>query len=127
MRELGVESRIKLLTDATTGKAIASRLGRVRHIDVSNLRIQEKVRDGDVELQKIKNKFNTVDVLTKHLAEMPMLECLEFVDVGHVEGRHELAPALAGSEEVDLDSLYKCAQGEGSWSDLKHGCFLTVR
>ena len=38
LADLGIDASIKLLTDATAGKAIASRrgLGRVRHIDVSN-------------------------------------------------------------------------------------------
>ena len=39
MKDLNVEAHIKVMTDATAGKSIASRsgLGRVRHIDVSNL------------------------------------------------------------------------------------------
>ena len=39
LMDLGVEVKVKLLTGAGTGKAIASRrgLGKVRHIEVSNL------------------------------------------------------------------------------------------
>ena len=46
-RDLNVHCKIKVLTDLTTRKASASRrgLGRVRHIEVSNLGIQEKVAD----------------------------------------------------------------------------------
>ena len=65
MRDLNVHCKIKTLTDATTGKAIAARRGpgRVRHIDVSNLWIQEKIADESIGLQKIKNVYNPGDRL----------------------------------------------------------------
>ena len=55
MKGLNVVGKIKLLTDASNGKAIASRrgLGRVRHIDVSHLWIQEQITNGSMELTKI--------------------------------------------------------------------------
>ena len=96
LADLGVDANIKILTDATTGKAIASKrgLGRVRHIDVSELWIQERVKSGDIEIQKIKNLFNPADLLTKHSAEAAMLQCLEFLDFTFIDGRHELAPFI---------------------------------
>ena len=125
LRDLGVDVHLKLLTDASTGRAIASRrgLGKVRHIEVSHLWIQERVNTGDIEIQKIKNSFNPSDILTKHLAEMTMLECLHFLDVDFLDGRHPLAPQLAGSTEVNLELLLQCSNGLSSWSDLRHGCF----
>ena len=126
LADLGVDASIKVLADATTGKAIASRrgLGRVRHIDVSELWIQEKVKSGEIELQKIKNVFNPADLLTKHLAEAAMMQCLEFLDVVFLDGRHELAPSLAGSGSVDINALYQCSMKMMEWSSIKHGCFV---
>ena len=96
MKDLNVEAHIKVMTDATTGKSIASRrgLGRVRHIDVSNLWIQEKVSTGEIELTKIKNTYNPSDILTKHLAEAEVRSCMEMIECHFTEGRSELAPKL---------------------------------
>lgn len=78
IRDMGAGSRIRIFTDSTSGKSIASRrgLGRVRHIEVSNLWIQNAVQEGAVELVKWNNRFNSVDVLTKHLSWHELLECI---------------------------------------------------
>ena len=96
LADLNFPCHIKVLTDATTGKSIASRrgLGRVRHVDVANLWIQEKVRNGDIAVLKIKNSYNSSDIGTKHLDQQPMKMCLEQLGFEVMEGRHELAPAL---------------------------------
>ena len=127
MMDLGLDVKIRLLTDATTGKAIASRrgLGKVRHIDVSNLWVQEKVKNGEVEIIKIKNDFNPADILTKHLAEMPMMQCLDSICVQFIEGRHAIAPSFTRSTMVDMNVLYMCSTGEASWGDISHGGFAS--
>ena len=96
MRDLNLEASIKVLTDATTGKSIGSRrgLGRVRHIDVANLWVQEKVNSGDIQLTKVKNTYNPSDILTKHLGESEMCNCLELLDCHFKDGRSAIAPAL---------------------------------
>ena len=96
MKDLNVIGNIKVLTDASTGKAIASRrgLGRVRHIDVSHLWIQEKITNGSMELTKIKNTFNPSDMMTKHLGEAEMSQCMELIDCHFSDGRTPLAPGL---------------------------------
>ncbi len=48
LADLGVKRGIKLKTDASAAKGIASRrgLGKVRHIEVSQLWLQEREGDG---------------------------------------------------------------------------------
>ena len=57
LEDLGVKVRIRLITDASTGKAIAARrgLGKIRHLDTSQLWLQYQVQNGTIELVKIKN------------------------------------------------------------------------
>ena len=45
MKDLGVNMSITILTDASAAKGIASRrgLGKVRHIEVNQLWVQERV------------------------------------------------------------------------------------
>ena len=55
-----IAPQMTLSTDSSTAKAIASRrgLGKVRHIDVEELWIQERVHRGEVLLKKIDGKNN---------------------------------------------------------------------
>ena len=66
----------------------------MRHIEVSNLWIQQKVSDGSNELQKIKKLHNPSDLLTKHLSEETVRHCMELMGTEFMEGRNSLAPAL---------------------------------
>ena len=97
MNDLNVTCGIKVLTDATTGKSIASRrgLGKVRHVDVGNLWIQQKVADEIIDIQKIKNFNNPSDMLTKHLSEETMRHCMELIGAKFMEGRSPIAPSLS--------------------------------
>ena len=97
MEDLGVNLEIKVFTDATTGKAMAVRrgLGKVRHIAVNELWIQERVYLGDLKIVKIKNKFNPADLMTKHLSHGEIVNILEQLNHVHAEGRSDEAPELA--------------------------------
>ena len=48
LRDLGIERKIKLKTDASVAKAISSRRGpgELRHVEVNQLWLQEKVKNG---------------------------------------------------------------------------------
>ena len=96
LEDLGVTLKIRVLTDATTGKSIASRrgLGKVRHIATHELWVQEKVMRGEIELIKIKNIFNPADLFTKHLDKQTMDSCV--IGMGHAyeDGRNAAAPSL---------------------------------
>ena len=92
--DLGVESRIRIHTDASAAKAIASRkgLGKVRHIEVNQLWIQDKVGSGDIEIHKIPGSINPADALTKYvegelLGRHMMMTC-QYLCLG----RHDIMP-----------------------------------
>ena len=56
-------------TDSSACKGTCSRsgLGKMKHLDVENLWLQEVVKNKDVELNKIAGDGNSADMLTKHL------------------------------------------------------------
>ena len=68
--DLGVSLQIRLRTDASAAKGIATRrgLGKVRHIEVNQLWLQEKVNNGEIQVMKVKGEGNLADALTKALA-----------------------------------------------------------
>ena len=59
---------IKVLSDATAAIGMARRLGlgRVRHLAISDLWVQQRVRSGDVSLAKYPGTENGADLTTKY-------------------------------------------------------------
>ena len=68
-RDLGVEVRIHLHSDSSAAIGISGRsgIGRVRHLEVAGLWIQDRVRLGDLTLHKINGPGNPTDLMTKHV------------------------------------------------------------
>ena len=73
LADLGVEVKIRLRTDASAAKGIASRrgLGKIRHLEVHQLWLQEKVNNREIEVMKVKGEGNLADALTKPLDGKP--------------------------------------------------------
>lgn len=89
-KELGIvveEVEVQIATDSSAAKSYASRrgAGRVRHVDVKQLWLQQAVAEGKFKLQKIDGTQNPADVLTKYrsLSESQALlakVCVEVVE-----------------------------------------------
>ena len=103
MKDLGIEIKARVRTDATTGKAICSRrgLGKTRHIHTQYLWIQERVQCRDIELVKVSTNDNVADLLTKHLEQSKVNDFSERLCCETSEDRHALAPrSQTDMEEV---------------------------
>ena len=63
------EGPICIRTDASAAIGIASRIGigKVRHIEVSQLWVQEKVSEGRISVEKVGTNHNLADALTKYV------------------------------------------------------------
>ena len=95
--DLGVDISVRLHTDATTGRAIATcrGLGKVRHIAVNELWLQEQVAEREVSTHKIKNKFSLADLLRKYPTAAEIEHIIDFMQHSSLEGRNEIALALS--------------------------------
>jgi len=104
--DLGVQMKLDLLTDASAAKGIATRkgIGKVRHIEVSQLWLQDKARKGEIEVIKVEGSKNVADALTKAVNQEDLNRHIEKVRMTAEEGRHELSP------ESNED------EGEEAWS-----------
>ena len=71
--DMGIERKLRLKTDASVAKSIASRrgLGKLRHIELNQLWLQEKVNSGKIEIEKVKGTENPADALTKYKDNEP--------------------------------------------------------
>ena len=61
--------KVVIGTDSSAAKGMTARLGagRVRHLEAKFMWIQEKVRDKEIEVKKVKTDDNRADMLTKPL------------------------------------------------------------
>ena len=76
--DLGWQFKVRLWTDSSSGKAVASRrgLGKIRHMEVKYLWLQETVRRHRLVMKKIPGKENAADILTKPLSKDEMARLL---------------------------------------------------
>ena len=103
--DLGMKVKIRVKTDASAAKGIASRrgAGKVRHIEVSQLWVQDKVASGEVVLQKVSMRDNIADALTKNVSSDILYKHMESTCQYIERGRHELMPEVAKQEIVNDD------------------------
>ena len=97
-RDMGWNLEIVVHSDATAAIGIARRkgLGRIRHLDVTDLWIQDKIRSRQMKLQKIDGKKNCADVLTKYVDRTTMEAALKTMNMTKMSGRPECAPQAMG-------------------------------
>ncbi len=103
--------RIRIRTDASAAKGIANRrgLGKIRHIEVHQLWLQEKVNRGEIEVMKVKGEGNLADALTKPLDGPGVQKHLKLTGQEIKRGRHEITPdfeaADAPEEMISVDAV----------------------
>ena len=92
--DVGVRLAIYVHTDAEAAKGIASRtgLGRLRHIAVHYLWVQERVKNGDISLKKVKGTCNLADLLTKYLDANKIKTYMNTIQLHYQEGRAASTP-----------------------------------
>ena len=93
---MGCSVKLRVHTDATAAKGIASRtgLGKTRHIAVHFLWVQEKVGNGDFKLLKVQGTSNPSDLLTKHLPIETILKYMGVLGGGFSSGRSAVTPTI---------------------------------
>ena len=92
--DLGLLLQVNIKTDASAAKGIASRrgLGKVRHIDVSQLWLQDRVNKGDIKIEKVSTKVNVADALTKFVESSILGSHMMSAGLVIRTCRHELMP-----------------------------------
>jgi hypothetical protein len=91
--DFGIGATIRVNTDASAAKGMANRkgLGKVRHIEVNQLWIQDRAAKGDLTISKVNGKENLADILTKHVNSEDIRVHLFRTGQCIQAGRHEIA------------------------------------
>ena len=94
-----VDERMYISTDSSAAKGICCRrgLGKVRHIDIHMLWIQERVQKGDIIIKKVGGEENISDALTKHVDVARMHKHLDDTGQCILSGRHTLMPSVTSN------------------------------
>ena len=97
-RDMKWELKIRVHSDATAAIGIAKRrgLGKVRHLHTTDLWIQERVRQKDVELLNVLGTENPADAFTKYLDITALDKAMSKINVVFMDGRAECAPKAMG-------------------------------
>ena len=96
-RDYGKDPGCRLYADASAALGIIQRLGlgKVRHLETSNLWIQQACRTKTIQYLKVPGEDNPADTLTKHLAEEPRGRHSRFCGLQALPGRAAIAPKVA--------------------------------
>ena len=96
LADLGVNLTINLNTHSSAAKGIASRrgLGKVRHIELCELWLQDQVARGKIVVNKIRGEDNFSDSLTKHSVDR-ISQSMQLTSQRYAIGRHPIMPGVA--------------------------------
>ena len=94
---------IQIMMDASAAIGIASRRGsgKVRHIEVGQFWLQDKVMRNEIEVSKIRTDQNPADALTKHVDWEGIQKRMRYVNCRYESGRHEDMPRRAQEDVLD--------------------------
>ena len=105
LEDLGYRLPLRVWTDSSATMGICGRqgLGKLRHIDTQCLWIQQRVRDGTIELRKVRGDSNPADLFTKHIVGNEKIKkLLNLFGCEYTAGRAESAPQLRKQEESGI-------------------------
>ena len=105
LQDMNIERKVRVKTDASAAKGMAQRkgIGKVRHIEVNQLWVQEKIASGEIEVEKVPGLTNLADVLTKYETQEKMKYHLDHTNVYMAQGRHNLAPRTEGDSRNSVN------------------------
>ena len=103
MQDFGVTTKGWIHTDASAAIGIVQRqgLGRLRHLKVQYLWVQDKVRGGDLGIAKVLGTQNPADLMTKHLAAHDVRKHLDNLAATTSNNRARTAPQLNTTQQCN--------------------------
>ena len=105
MEELSIPVSLVIKSDAVAAIGIVKRqgLGRVRHLAVADLWVQQRSKKGEVAYSKLDGKRNTSDMLTKPVERETLVRHMQALHMDFRGGRHEITPDYNGKLEVPIE------------------------
>ena len=94
MKDFGMDKGCVVYADSSAALAIAKRkgAGKLRHINVSCLWIQERADSKELELRKVLGTDNPADMMTKGVDAVTLEKHMRKICMCSTPGRSQLAP-----------------------------------
>ncbi len=98
--DVGGKVKAQVNTDSSAAKSIASKrcAGRVRHIEVRELWVQDRLAKGALSIVKVECEEYVADGLTKHVDRQKMDHRVEACSMVRWSGRLELCPRFGNGK-----------------------------
>jgi hypothetical protein len=114
-RDLGVELQPEVHADSSAAIGICRRcgIGKVRHLAVAQLWVQDLVRSKACRLHKVLGTENPADLMTKPLPRVEIVGHLERLGLSRATGRAETAHRA--DAEVDTTLADRSAAPQAAW------------
>ena len=98
-KDWGIELHGRVHVDSTAAIAVAERKGngKLRHVRVGSMWIQERVENQELHIQKVPGEWNPADALTKGLGAEKLERFVKLASQEQREGRAENSLNLKGS------------------------------
>jgi hypothetical protein len=110
-----LDGRVCCDSAAAIGIVNRTGAGKLRHVKVQYLWMQQKVREGDLQVEKVPGVENPADLLTKHLDEMTMKKHLAKLSFELKQDRAATAPTLHMVREGARDAGKEREPHEDKW------------
>ncbi len=106
VQDFGSTIGARVHTDASATLGIVARqgLGKLRHVKVQYLWLQERVRDKTLDIRKVAGTENPADLMTKYLSAPDMAKHLEHLSIERRSNRADAAPKLAVAQQTRRDA-----------------------
>ena len=97
LSDLGKEVRVEMAADATAAIGMVRRqgLGKIRHLAVADLWVQQRISRGDLKIKKIHGRENPADLYTKVLPKDHCHYLMSKLRFEMRSGRAAIAPIRA--------------------------------
>ena len=94
--DLGISVGVRVHTDSSACKGMCNRdgLGKVRHLDLQYLWLQQAVRSGRISLLKVSGAWNPADLMTKYLGFHDIESKLSRLGMRFEEGRSTIVDQI---------------------------------
>jgi hypothetical protein len=98
---IGLSGKTELFSDSSAARCFASRkgVGKMRHLEVRHLWLQEEVSSHRVQLRRVAGEANPADLMTKYLGIKCVLKCLEFMNLQWISRDRTSVPAEGGCQD----------------------------
>ena len=96
VRDWGIDLECNVYVDSAAAIGVVNRrgAGKLRHVKVGMLWIQEKMEDEELKVHKVKGDQNMADLMTKYLPRRKIDELMNSLGQAFMEGRADASLEL---------------------------------